>query len=192
MIIDRQEQVTDAVLEAMARGASPRLFEVMSSLVKHLHAFAREVRLTEQEWELGVDFLNRIGQATHDTHNEGVLFSDAIGFSTLICLLNNGNNGATETASALLGPFWRMNSPRTGHGASIVRSATPGPDLFARCRIVDPHGRAISGVEVDVWQSSPLGFYENRAGPPSLPSRPYSLPGLQTRLQNAHHAGVRG
>jgi catechol 1,2-dioxygenase len=162
MIIDRQEQVTDAVLEAMARGASPRLFEVMSSLVKHLHAFAREVRLTEQEWELGVDFLNRIGQATHDTHNEGVLFSDAIGFSTLICLLNNGNNGATETASALLGPFWRMNSPRTGHGASIVRSATPGPDLFARCRIVDPHGRAISGVEVDVWQSSPLGFYENQ------------------------------
>jgi hypothetical protein len=112
MIIDRQEDVTPAVLVAMSKG-NARLREVISSLVAHLHAFAREVRLTEEEWEYGIDFLNRIGKATHDTHNEGVLFSDAIGFSTLICLLNNGNNGAAETASALLGPFWRKNSPHT-------------------------------------------------------------------------------
>ena len=70
-----------------------RLREVMAGLVAHLHAFAREVQLTEEEWEYGIDFLNRIGKATHDAHNEGVLFSNAIGFSTLVCLLNNGNNG---------------------------------------------------------------------------------------------------
>jgi protocatechuate 3,4-dioxygenase beta subunit len=161
MIIDRQEDITPAVLVAMSKGDG-RLREVIASLVDHLHAFAREVRLTEEEWEYGIDFLNRIGKATHDGHNEGVLFSDAIGFSTLVCLLNNGNNGAAETASALLGPFWRMKSPHTENGGSIVRSPTPGPELFASCRIVDPDGVPLAGVEVDVWQSSPVGLYENQ------------------------------
>ena len=161
-IIKDEESVTDKVLAAMQGAASPRLREVMAALVRHLHAFAREVRLTEEEFETGIDFLNSIGQATHDAHNEGMLFSDAVGFSTLVCLLNNGRNGATETASALLGPFWRMNSPHTANGASIVRSPTPGPALFADCRIRDPQGRPIAGVEVDVWQASPVGLYENQ------------------------------
>ena len=122
MIIGRQEDVTPAVPEAMSK-KNARLREVMASLVAHLYVFVGEVRLTEEEWEYGIDFLNRIGKATHDAHNEGVLFSDAIGFSTLVCLLNNGKNGATETASALLGPFRRMNSPHTENGGSIVRPA---------------------------------------------------------------------
>jgi catechol 1,2-dioxygenase len=161
-IIEDESSVTGAVLSAMAGAENPRLREVMASFVRHMHDFAREVRLTEEEFELGIDFLNRIGQATHDAHNEGILFSDAIGFSTLVCLLNNGQNGATETASALLGPFWRMNSPRTENGGSIVRSETPGPAVFASCRVTDPKGRPIAGVEVDVWQASPVGFYENQ------------------------------
>jgi hypothetical protein len=139
-IIADERSVTPAVLAAMAAAPDPRLREIMASFVRHMHEFAREVRLTEEEFELGVDFLNRIGQATHDAHNEGILFSDAVGFSTLVCLLNNGQNGATETASALLGPFWRMNSPVTENGGSIVRSDTPGPALFASCRVTDPTG----------------------------------------------------
>jgi catechol 1,2-dioxygenase len=161
MIIDRQEDLTPAVLVAMSKGDG-RLREIITSLVTHLHAFAREVRLTEEEWEYGIDFLNRIGKATDDAHNEGVLFSDAIGFSTLVCLLNNGSNGAAETASALLGPFWRMNSPHTENGGSIVRSPTPGPELLASCQFVDPEGAPLAGVQVDVWQSSPVGLYENQ------------------------------
>jgi catechol 1,2-dioxygenase len=161
-IIDDQAAVTDVVLDAMSRAPNARLREVMESLVRHLHAFAREVRLTEDEFEFGIDFLNRIGQATNDSHNEGVLFSDAVGFSTLVCLLNNGQNGTTETAAALLGPFWRMNSPPTKNGASIVRSQVPGPALFAECRLVDPDGKPIADVEVDVWQASPAGLYENQ------------------------------
>ena len=161
-IIADERSVTPAVLAAMAAAPDPRLREIMASFVRHMHDFAREVRLTEEEFELGVDYLNRIGQATHDTHNEGILFSDAIGFSTLVCLLNNGQNGATETASALLGPFWRMNSPATENGGSIVRSDTPGPALFASCRITDPKGAPLAGVEVDVWQASPVGLYENQ------------------------------
>ena len=161
-IVEDEASVTDKVLAAMRGAASPRLREVMAALVRHLHAFAREVRLTEQEFETGINFLNRIGQATHDAHNEGILFSDAVGLSTLVCLLNNGRNGATETASALLGPFWRMNSPRTENGDSIVRSETPGPALFVSCRVCDPRGKPLEGVEVDVWQASPVGLYENQ------------------------------
>jgi protocatechuate 3,4-dioxygenase beta subunit len=161
-IIEDETSVTDKVLTAMNGATSPRLREVMAALVRHLHAFAREVHLTEEEFETGIDFLNRIGQSTHDAHNEGMLFSDAVGFSTLVCLLNNGRNGATETASALLGPFWRMNSPHTPSGASIVRSPTPGSALFAECWFRDPEGRPIAGVEVDVWQASPVGLYENQ------------------------------
>jgi protocatechuate 3,4-dioxygenase beta subunit len=161
-IIENAEGVTDVVLAAMAGAPNARLREVMASFVRHLHAFAREVRLTENEYDLAIDFLNRIGKATNDEHNEGILFADAVGFSTLVCLMNNGAAGATETAAALLGPFWRDHSPLTQNGASIVRSPTPGPALFVDCRIVDPEGRPISGVEVDVWQASPVGLYENQ------------------------------
>jgi protocatechuate 3,4-dioxygenase beta subunit len=161
-IIDKMEDVTPAVLLAMAGAGNARLRTIANAFVRHMHAFAREVELTEAEYDAGIDFLNRIGQATHDSHNEGILFADAIGFSTLVCLLNNGNAGATETASALLGPFWRANSPPTANGASIVRSPTPGRQLFVACDFVDTAGRPIAGATVDVWQSSPVGLYENQ------------------------------
>jgi protocatechuate 3,4-dioxygenase beta subunit len=161
-VIEDQGAVTELVLDAMSKAQDARLREIMASFVRHMHEFAREVRLTEDEFEFGVDFLNRIGQATNDAHNEGILFSDSIGFSTLVCLLNNGGHGATETAAALLGPFWRMHSPVTQNGGSIVRSETPGAALFIECRITDPDGVPLAGVEVDVWQASPVGLYENQ------------------------------
>ena len=89
---------------------------------------------------------------TTDTHNEVVLMSGSLGFSALVCLLNNGNNGQTETTANLLGPFWRMNSPRTENGGSIVRSPTPGPALFVNCWLKDqrasrsPAPRSTSGI----------------------------------------------
>ncbi len=161
-IIEREEDLTGVVLAAMAGAPSERVRTVMEALVRHLHAFAREVKLTEAEYDLAIAFLNRVGQATNDSHNEGILLADVLGFSTLVCLLNNGNAGATETASALLGPFWRMHSPRTENGASIVRCATPGDPLFVTCRVLDPQGAPIPGVEMDVWHASPVGFYENQ------------------------------
>ena len=162
MIIETQSQVTDAVLEAMNGAENPRLREIMDSFVRHMHAFVRETKLSEREWEMGVEFLNRIGQSSHDLHNEAILFSDAIGVSTLVCLLNNGDNGATENASALLGPFWRLGAPVMENGGCIVRSETDGPVLFANCRITDPAGKPLPGVEVHIWHSSPRGFYENQ------------------------------
>ncbi len=150
-IIEAQEDVTPAVLAAMAQTTDGRLREIAAAFIRHIHAFAREVKLTEDEYDIGIGFLNRIGQATSDRHNEGILLADAIGLSTLVCLLNNGNAGATETAAALLGPFWRMN-----------RSPTPGPELLVSGKVLDAAGKPIEGVEVDVWQSSPIGLYENQ------------------------------
>ncbi len=162
MIIGRQEDVTPKVLDAYKTIDDPRLREIIASLVKHLHAFAREVHLTEKEFEQACQLIARLGQKTNEKHNEVVLMSGSLGFSSLICLLNNGNNGQTETTANLLGPFWRMNSPRTESGGSIVRSPTPGPAIFVNCWIKDQKGNPIEGAEVDVWHSSPEGFYEQQ------------------------------
>jgi catechol 1,2-dioxygenase len=162
MFIDNEKEVTPAVLAAMENTNDPRFKEIITALVRHLHAFAREVKLTEPEWERGIGYLVALGQRTNDTHNEAILASDAIGLSTLVCLMNNGQDGNTETAAALLGPFWRMKSPVTPSGGSIVRSPTPGPALFADIRVKDAKGKPIAGVEVDVWQASPVGKYENQ------------------------------
>jgi len=91
-----------------------------------------------------------------------VLMSGSLGFSSLICLLNNGNNGQTETSANLLGPFWRMHSPPTENGGTIIRSPTPGPPLFVDCWLKDQSGKPIAGAEVDIWHSSPEGFYEQQ------------------------------
>ena len=162
MIIQRQEDVTNAVVDAFKNTADPRIRDILISLVKHLHGFAREVHLTEEEFEKAVQYVVRLGQNTTDTHNEAVLMSGSLGFSTLICLLNNGNNGQTETTANQLGPFWRMNSPPTENGGSIVRSPTPGPALFVNCWLKDTSGKPIAGAEVDIWHSSPEGFYEQQ------------------------------
>jgi catechol 1,2-dioxygenase len=162
MIIERQQDVTPAVIDAYKTIEDPRLREIIASLVKHLHAFARDVHLTEEEFEKATQYIARLGQMTDERHNEVVLMAGSLGFSSLICLLNNGNKGQTETTANLLGPFWRMNSPRTENGGSIVRSPTPGPALFVNAYVKDQDGKPIEGAEVDVWHSSPEGFYEQQ------------------------------
>ena len=161
MLIQGEEMVTAAVLAAMETTPDPRLREVMAALVRHLHAFVREIRPTEPEFERAIEFLNGIGKATHELHNEGILLSDVLGISTLVGLLNNPSWGG-ETESALLGPFWRAAAPDCALGDDIARSATPGAALFARGRVVDAQGRPIAGALVDVWQASPVGLYENQ------------------------------
>src|SRR5689334_296999 len=162
MLIQRQEDVTPAVLDVMQRTRDPRLREIMCVLISHLHAFIREVRLTEKEFREATAILNEMGKLTTDTHNEPVLMAGSLGVSSLVCLLNNGDRGSTETTQSLLGPFWRMHSPRVPNGGSIVRSDTPGPTMFVSFRIEDQEGRPIEGAEVDIWHSSPVGLYENQ------------------------------
>jgi catechol 1,2-dioxygenase len=162
MIIENQQQITEAVLSEIQRINDPRLREIISAAVRHLHAFAREVKLTEDEFRQACSFVARLGQKTNENHNEVVLLCGSVGLSPLICLLNNGNNGQTETTANMLGPFWRMDAPRTENGGSIVRSPTPGPPIFVRAQVKDTRGLPVADAEVDVWHSSPEGFYENQ------------------------------
>ena len=162
MIIENQAGVTDAVVEAVTRTEDPRLREILLALVRHLHGFVREVRLTEREFQEAVRIVAALGHKTTASHNEVVLMAGSLGVSSLVCLLNNGNNGQTETQANLLGPFWREDQPLSASGDSLVRSPTPGPGLVVRASIEDGKGHAVAGAEVDVWHSSPEGLYENQ------------------------------
>lgn len=162
MIIEREQDVTAAALAVMEQTSDPRMRQIMVSLVKHLHGFVRDVRLTEKEFRDATAVIAELGKLTTDTHNEVVLMAGSLGVSPLVCLLNNGDQGNTETDQSLLGPFWRLNSPRVENGGSIVRSETPGAPLFVNGRVVDKDGGPVAGAEVDVWHASPVGLYENQ------------------------------
>jgi protocatechuate 3,4-dioxygenase beta subunit len=162
MIIENQATVTDAVMEAVLRVEDRRLREILLALVRHLHGFVREVRLTEREFQEAVRIVVAMGQKTTASHNEAVLMAGSLGVSSLVCLLNNGNNGQTETQANLLGPFWRDDQPPSASGDTLVRSPTPGPGLVVRASLEDGNGRPVAGAEIDVWHSSPEGLYENQ------------------------------
>ena len=164
------------------RGAkNPRFREIMSAFVRHLHEFAREVKLTEQEFQAAVGYIVALGKHTNETHNEAVLMSGSLGFSSLICLLNNGNRGQTETDANLLGPFWRMNSPPTKNGESIVRSPTPGPVLFVDATFQDVNGKPIAGR-----RGRHLAIFARR-----LLREPGSGPGRHEFARQVHHRRER-
>jgi catechol 1,2-dioxygenase len=162
MIIKTEADVTRDALAVMARTSDPRQREILVALIKHLHAFVREVRLTEVEFRQATALVNEVGQLTSDTHNEAVLMAGSLGVSSLVCLLNNGDTGNTETSQSMLGPFWRLNSPRVANGGTIIRSETPGAPLEVTGRVLDQAGQPVVGAEVDVWHSSPVGLYEQQ------------------------------
>jgi hydroxyquinol 1,2-dioxygenase len=162
MIIETQADITPAVLAELERAADPRFREIMGAAVRHLHAFVREVKLTEPEFQQACAVIAKLGQLTTASHNEVVLSAGSLGISALVCLLNNGDHGQTETTANLLGPFWREGVPVMPTGASIVRSPTPGAPLFVNAWVYDRAGNPVAGAEVDVWQSSSEGFYENQ------------------------------
>ncbi|HWG29558.1 MAG TPA: dioxygenase [Steroidobacteraceae bacterium] len=157
MIIEREEQVTEAVLSETGQVADPRTRQILQSLIRHLHAFAREVRLTEREFNTAINLVSRLGQLTNDNHNETRLIAGSLGLSTLVCLMNNG-----ITSANLLGPFWRQGAPFVENGGSIVRSPTPGAPLFFTGRVVDGQGNPVAQANVDVWHASTRGLYENQ------------------------------
>jgi protocatechuate 3,4-dioxygenase beta subunit len=162
MIIETQDDVTKAVLHEMQRTPDARTKEVLSALVRHLHQFVKEVRLTEQEFQEAIGFINAIGQKTTPSHNEAMLIAGALGVSNLVCLINNGEKGTRPTQANNLGPFFREGAPHLEDGASLLRSPTPGPHLSFKGFVRDLAGRPIAGAVVDVWHSSPVGLYENQ------------------------------
>jgi catechol 1,2-dioxygenase len=158
MIIETQDDVTRAVLGEMHRTPDTRTKEILSALVKHLHAFVREVKLTEKEFQAAVAYINAIGKATTPSHNEAMLLAGALGVSNLICFLNNRQ----PTQANNLGPFWREGAPRLENGASLLQASTPGAPLTFKGYVTDMNGKPVAGADVDVWHSSTVGLYENQ------------------------------
>lgn len=162
MAIDNDEDLTRAVLAEVERTADPRLRRILASAVRHLHSFVRETELTEAEFRRICGWIAMAGQRTTPSHNEVVLAAGSLGISALVCLLNNDDGNGRMTTANLMGPFWRQGSPATPQGGSIVRSPTPGEPVFVTAWIRDEAGAPVADAEVDVWQASGEGYYENQ------------------------------
>src|SRR5918996_902936 len=139
MIIHGEEDVTAAVLAEMHRTPDARTKELLAALVKHLHAFVRETRLTEREFQQAIAYINAIGQKTTPSHNEAMLLAGALGVSNLICLMNN----TQPTQANNLGPFYRARAPRCADGESLLRSPTPGPRLRFKGFVKERNGNPV-------------------------------------------------
>jgi hydroxyquinol 1,2-dioxygenase len=130
----------------------------MTSLIQHLHAFAREVGLTEAEWFEGIRFLTDVGHITDDRRQEFILLSDTLGLSMLVIAMNNRKpEGCTE--ATVFGPFHVENAPRYPLGADVANGA-PGDPCFVRGHVRGLDGRAVAGATIDVWQADEAGFYD--------------------------------
>ncbi|HLI71359.1 MAG TPA: intradiol ring-cleavage dioxygenase [Ktedonobacteraceae bacterium] len=155
-----EEQITQNVLDSMANAANPRLKQVMSSLVSHLHAFIREVDLTQEEWMLGIQFLTRTGQMCDEKRQEFILLSDVTGTSMLVDAVNHRlPAGATE--STVFGPFYREGAPELPMGASISQNQR-GEPVVVSGRVLSIDGTPIAGALLDIWETDENGLYEQQ------------------------------
>jgi protocatechuate 3,4-dioxygenase beta subunit len=154
-----EDDLTDEVVERLAATADPRLREVMASLVRHLHAFVREVRLTDEEWLAGIRFLTATGHACDDVRQEFVLLSDTLGVSSLVDLVNHADVESLATEPTILGPFYVPNPPERAFGASMAEYDDGGEPAVLHGTVRDEDGSPVPGATVDVWQNAATGFY---------------------------------
>jgi hydroxyquinol 1,2-dioxygenase len=153
-----QDNITQAVIARLARTPDARLREVMTSLVQHLHAFARDVRLTEDEWFKGIEFLTEVGHKTTDQRQEFILLSDTLGLSMLTVAMNNDKpQGCTE--ATVFGPFHVEGAPHYENGADIANGASGEPCLV-RGRVLGLGGEPVPGATIEVWQADAKGNYD--------------------------------
>jgi protocatechuate 3,4-dioxygenase beta subunit len=150
--------LTDEVVASFANAPDPRVRQLVSDLVRHLHRFANDNDVTEAEWAYAIDFLTRAGHLTDDKRQEFVLLSDTLGVSSMVDLLTNSRTPDT-TPSAVLGPFYVPGPPALDDGSDMSQGL-PGTPLWTDVVIADPEGAPIAGAVVDVWQSNDDGFYD--------------------------------
>jgi protocatechuate 3,4-dioxygenase beta subunit len=161
-----ENTITEAALEQMASTADPRLKEIMEALVRHLHAFAREVDLKPEEWLEGIKFLTAVGQKCTPFRQEFILLSDTLGFSSLINALHDRRATEAGTKTSLLGPFYRQDSPTLPLGASVV-SKSKAPLIGIYGRVIDSADKPISNASVEIWQPDADGSYDLQKHDPS-------------------------
>ncbi len=162
-----EHAITEAVIARLGSTPDARLRRIMTSLVRHLHDFVRDVALTEAEWATAIDFLTRTGQACNDTRQEFILLSDTLGVSILVdAIAHRAGTGVTE--STVLGPFYVEGAPERANGADIS-AGLDGVPLLVEASVAGRDNHPLAGAVVDVWHSDDEGFYDvqrpDRPGP---------------------------
>jgi hydroxyquinol 1,2-dioxygenase len=158
MIDLNEHNITDEVVRRWDGCPDPRFREIMTGLIRHLHAFARESKLTEAEWMAGIRFLTAVGQKCDELRQEFILLSDTLGLSQLVVAQNHSRPpGATE--QTVFGPFWVAGAPRPPHGADIANGAAGDP-CHVVLEVTDLEGRPVAGATVDVWHADSAGGYD--------------------------------
>jgi len=155
-----EEQITQNVLDSMKHTPDPRLKQVMSSLISHIHAFIREVELTQEEWAQGIQFLTRTGHLCDEKRQEFILLSDITGVTMLVDAINHRlPDGATE--STIFGPFYREGAPELSMGATISKNGR-GEPVVVTGRVLSTDGTPIPDALLDVWETDENGLYEQQ------------------------------
>ncbi|HZO01179.1 MAG TPA: dioxygenase [Burkholderiales bacterium] len=155
-----EDTLTNEVVARLKKTKNPRLREIMTSLVKHAHAFAREVHLTEEEWFEGIKFLTAVGAKCDGKRQEFILLSDVLGLSMMVVALNHKTApGATE--ATVLGPFFAHGAKEYGYGADLRQGATmKGDDVWVSGRVLSVDGKPIPNAQLDIWQAKADGIYD--------------------------------
>ena len=175
-----KDNITDVFMGYLSEDIDPRMGDIMGSLVKHLHAFARETNLTHDEWRMGIAFLEGCAAGETEDRHEFVLASDVLGLSSLVDMLHSTEEA---TSSSVLGPFHVSGSPPLEVGGDMKRHYG-GPILLAEGVIKDVDGNPIAGAELDIWQTAPNGLYASQDNDQDT----FSFHGLMTVGEDGKYA----
>jgi hydroxyquinol 1,2-dioxygenase len=157
-----EDNITDLAVQRWATARDPRMAELMTALVRHLHDFAREVRLTEEEWIAAMAWLTRTGQISDEKRMEFILASDVLGLSMLVVQMNHRLDPAA-TPATVLGPFHIEGSPELAFGGDMSQGLE-GVPLYVHGTVRDLAGAPVAGAVLDVWQADDEGVYEAQLG----------------------------
>jgi protocatechuate 3,4-dioxygenase beta subunit len=157
------ESITDAVIDQMSTTPDPRMKEIMEAAVRHLHDFAREVKLTPAEWIKGIEFMTKVGQMCSPARQEFILLSDTMGLSALVNIMHDKTKMEEATGASLLGPFFREKTPVLDYGAQIAQR-TDGKELVLFGRVTNAQGEPLPNAMVTVWQTAADGLYDIQHG----------------------------
>ena len=153
------DALTAEVVSRLEATPEPRLRAIMIALVRHLHAFAQEVSLTDDEWFAAIQFLTETGQMCDGVRQEFILLSDTLGLSSLVDLINHSDVDSMATEPTILGPFYVPGSPEREFGASMVEYDDGGEPALLRGTVRDESGVPVYGATIDVWQTAATGLY---------------------------------
>ncbi|HEY1721183.1 MAG TPA: dioxygenase [Magnetospirillaceae bacterium] len=153
-----EDRITKEALKRVSATSDRRLRTLLQSLIKHVHAFARETALTPEEWFAGIQFLTATGQKCDQERQEFILLSDTLGLSMMLDAINHRDEAHNVTESSVIGPFYRAGSPIYPNGSAIY-SNTEGEPVTVSGTVSSPSGKPVQGAVVDVWQTAPNGLY---------------------------------